>query len=132
MRTKNKDILMICKFCFIRDDKCFSVVSALREYLKSRTMCPEITDESILHHLTAAVGEFVDKDKLLMTLKKFATNDCGAMNCLISFLINAYISLLIDVNVGNIDLSDYVKIREYVNGCEFFEDNPQWWDKIIL
>lgn len=131
MRTKNKDILMICKFCFIRDDKCFSVVSALREYLKSRTMCPEITDESILHHLTAAVGEFVDKDKLLMALKKFATNDCEATNYPVSFLMDVYISLLIDVNVDNIDLSDYVKIREYVNGCEFFEDNPQWWNMTI-
>ena len=130
MRTKNKDILMICKFCFIRDDKCFSVVSALREYLKSRTMCPEITHESILHHLTAAVDEFVDKSKLLMALKKFATDDYGAMNA-VPFLIDVYISLLIDVNVDNIDLSDYVKIREYVNGCEFFEDNPQWWDMTI-
>lgn len=108
------------------------MISALREYLKSRIMCPEITDESILHHLTAAVGEFVGKDKLLMTLKNFATNDCEATNYPVSFLIDAYISLLIDVNVNNIDLSDYVKIREYVNGCEFFEDNPQWWDKIIL
>lgn len=131
MRTKNKDILMICKFCFITNDKCFSVVSALREYLKSRTMCPEITHESILHHLTAAVGEFVDKGELLMTLKNFATDDYGATNA-VPFLIDVYISLLIDVNVDNIDLSDYVKIREYVNGCEFFEDNPQWWDKIIL
>lgn len=132
MRTKNKDILLICKFCFITDDKCFSVESALREYLKSRTMRPEITDESILHHLTAAVGEFVDKDNLLMTLKKFATNDCGGDKLPVSFLIDAYISLLIDVNVGNIDLSDYAKIRKYVNGCKMFEGKPQWWDITIL
>lgn len=132
MRTKNKDILLICKFCFITDDKCFSTESALREYLKSRTICPEITDESILHHLTATVGEFVGKDNLLMTLKKFATNDCGGGKLPVSFLIDAYISLLIDVNVDNIDLSDYAKIRKYVNGCKMFEGKPQWWDITIL
>lgn len=131
MRTKNKDILMICKLWFIKNNKCFSVESALREYLKSRMMCPEITDESILHHLTAAVGEFVNKDELLMMLKKFATDDYMATNYPVSFLIDAYVSLLIGVNVDNIDLSDYVKIREYVNGCEFFEDNPQWWEITI-
>lgn len=131
MRTKNKDILLICKFCFIRNDECFSVESALREYLKSRTMCSEITDESILHHLTAAVGEFVDKDELLMTLKKFATDDYGATNS-VPFLIGIYESLLNNVDVDNIDLSDYTQIRKYVNECKMFEDKPQWWDITII
>lgn len=80
MRTKNKDILMICKLWFITKGSCYDRGSALRDYLKSRTMCPEITDESILHHLTAAVGEFVNKDELLMTLKRFATDDYRATN----------------------------------------------------
>ena len=131
MRTKNKDILLICKCCFIRDDKCFSVESALREYLKSRTMCPEITDESILHHLTAAVGEFVDKDELLMMLKKFATDNYGATNS-VPFLIGIYESLLNNVDIDNIDLSDYTQIRKYVNGCKMFEGKPQWWDITII
>ena len=132
MRTKNKDILMICKFSFIRNDKCFSIESALREYLKSRMLCPEVTDESILHHLTAAVGEFVDKNTLLMTLKNFAADDNMATNYPVSFLIDTYKSLLIDVDVDNIDLSDYGKIREYVNKCEFYGTDPQWWDTILL
>lgn len=131
MRTKNKDILMICKFCFITNDKCFSATSALREYLKSRTMCPEITHESILYHLTAAVGEFVDKSELLMTLKKFATDDYGATNA-VPFLISIYESLLNNVDVDDIDLSDYDKICEYVKECKMLENDPQWWDKIIL
>ncbi len=52
MRTKNKDVLMICKLWFITKDSCYDQESALCDYLKSRTMCPEIADESILHHLT--------------------------------------------------------------------------------
>lgn len=131
MRTKNKDILMICKFCFITNDKCFSVTSALREYLKSRMMCPEITHESILHHLTAAVGEFVDKSELLMTLKKFATDDYGATNA-VPFLISIYESLLNNVDVDDIDLSDYDKIREYVKECKMLENDPQWWNTTLL
>lgn len=131
MRTKNKDILLICKFCYITNDKCFDITSALREYLKSRILCPEVTDESILHHLTAVVEEFVDKNTLLMTLKKIATNDDMATKPPVSFLIDAYESLLINVDVDNIDLSDYIKIREYVNGCEFFSNNPQWWDTTL-
>lgn len=130
MRTKNKDILMICKFCFVRNDKCFSVESALREYLKSRIMCPEITDESLLHHLTAAVGEFVNKNELLIMLKNFATDDYGATNS-VPFLIGVYESLLSNVDVDNIDLSDYVKIREHVNGRKFFSNDPQWWDTML-
>ena len=130
MRTKNKDILLICKFCFIRNDKCFSVKSALREYLKSRTMCPEITDESILHHLTATVDEFVDKSELLMTLKNFATDDYGATNA-VPFLIGIYESLLNNVDVDDIDLSDYDKIREYVKECKMLKNDPQWWDMTI-
>ena len=131
MRTKNKDILLICKFCFIRNDKCFSVKSALREYLKSRTMCPEITDESILHHLTAAVDEFVDKSELLMTLKKFATDDYGATNA-VPFLISIYESLLNNVDVDDIDLSDYDKIRKYVTKNKTDRTVPQWWNATIL
>ena len=131
MRTKNKDILMICKFCFIRDDKCFSVTSALREYLKSRMMCPEITHESILHHLTAAVGEFVDKSGLLMTLEKFATDDYGATNA-VPFLIRIYESRLNNVDVDDIDLSDYDKICEYVTKNKTDRTVPQWWNTTIL
>ena len=66
-----------------------------------------------------------------MMLKKFAADDYMATNYPVSFLIDAYVSLLIGVNVNNIDLSDYTKIREYVNGCEMFKDNPQWWDITI-
>ena len=131
MRTKNKDILMICKFCFIRGDKCFSVTSALREYLKSRMMCPEITHESILHHLTAAVGEFVDKSELLMTLKKFATDDYGATNA-VPFLISIYESLLNNVDVDDIDLSDYDKICKYVTKNKTDRTVPQWWNTTLL
>ena len=131
MRTKNKDILLICKFCFIRNDKCFSVKSALREYLKSRTMCPEITDESILHHLTATVDEFIDKSELLMTLKNFATDDYGATNA-VPFLISIYESLLNNVDVDDIDLSDYDKIREYIIKNKTDKTAPQWWNATIL
>ena len=131
MRTKNKDILLICKFCFIRNDKCFSVKSALREYLKSRTMCPEITDESILHHLTAAVDEFVDKSELLMTLKNFATDDYGATNA-VPFLISIYESLLNNVDVDDIDLSDYDKTREYIIKNKTDKTALQWWNATIL
>lgn len=131
MRTKNKDILMICKLWFIKNNKCFSAESALREYLKSRIMCPEITDESILHHLTAAVGEFVNKDELLMTLKKFATDDYRATNYPVSFLIDVYESLLRDVSIENIDLDDYDKVREYITKNKTDGTAPQWWDITI-
>ena len=59
MRTKNKDILMICKLWFITKDNCYDQESALCDYLKSRTMCPEIADESmqkIKNPLGAVIG----------------------------------------------------------------------------
>ena len=114
MRTKNTDILMICKLWFITKDNCYDRESALRDYLKSRIMCPEITDESILHHLTAAVGEFIDKNTLLITMKEFATDEFHQIDNPVAFLIRTYISLLLDVSVENIDLSDYDKIRKYI------------------
>ena len=131
MRTKNKDILMICKLWFITKDSCYDRGSALRDYLKSRTMCSEITDESILHHLTAAVGEFVNKDELLMTLKRFATDDYRATNYPVSFLIDVYDSLLRDVSIENIDLDDYDKIREYITKNKTNRTASQWWDITI-
>ena len=66
-----------------------------------------------------------------MTLKKFATDDYRATNS-VPFLINIYESLLNNVDVDNIDLSDYTKIRKYVNGCKMFEGKPQWWDITII
>lgn len=108
MRTKNTDILMIFELWFITKDNCYDRESALREYLKSRIMGPEITDESILHHLTAAVGEFVDKPTLLMTMKDFATDE-----------------------FHQIDLSDYEKIREYIIKNKTDRTAPQWWDITI-
>ena len=132
MRTKNTDILMICKLWFITKDNCYDRESALRDYLKSRTMCPEITDESILHHLTAAVGEFVDKPTLLMTMKDFATDEFHQIDNPVYFLIRVYTSLLCDVSIeNNIDLSDYEKIREYIIKNKTDRTAPQWWDITI-
>lgn len=132
MRTKNKDILLICKLWFITKDSCYDRESALRDYLKSRMMCPEITDESILHHLTAAVEVFVDKNTLLMTMKNFATDEFHQIDNPVSFLIRTYTSLLCDVSVEYIDLDDYDKIREYITKNKTDRTAPQWWDKIIL
>lgn len=132
MRTKNKDILMICKLWFITKDGCCDQESALCDYLKSRTMCHEIADESILHHLTAAVGEFIDKNTLLMTMKEFATDEFHQINNPVRFLIRIYISLLLDVSVGNMDLSDYDKIRKYVTKNKTDRTVPQWWNATIL
>ena len=101
MRTKNTDILMICKLWFITKDDCYDRESALRDYLKSRIMCPEITDESILHHLTAAVEVFVDKPTLLMTMKDFATDEFHQIDNPVRFLIRTYTSLLCDVSIEN-------------------------------
>lgn len=131
MRTKNKDILLICKLWFIAKDDCDNRKSALRDYLKSRIMCPEITDVSILHHLTAAVGEFVDTSDLLITMKNFAVNKFYQINPL-NFLIRTYISLLLDVNIENIDLSDYDKICRYVTKNQTNKEAPQWWNATIL
>lgn len=132
MRTKNKDILMICKLWFITKDSCYDQESALCDYLKSRTMCPEIADESILHHLTAAVGEFIDKNTLLMTMKEFATDEFHQIDNPVSFLIRTYISLLLDVSIENIDLSDYDKICKYVTKNKTDKAVPQWWNATLL
>lgn len=133
MRTKNTDILMICKLWFIpKGDYCYDQVSALRDYLKSRTMCPEITDESILYHLTGAVETFVDKSTLLMAMKEFAINDLHKSYNPVRFLIRTYISLLFDVNVENIDLSDYDKICKYVIKNKTDKTAPQWWNTIVV
>ena len=132
MRTKNKDILMICKLWFIEDDSCYDQESALCDYLKSRTLCPEIMDESILFHLTAAVGEFVDKNTLLMTMREFATDEFHQIDNPVAFLIRTYISLLLDVSVENIDLSDYDKIRKYIAKNKTDRTAPQWWNATIL
>lgn len=132
MRTKNKDILMICKLWFITKDSCYDRESALCDYLKSRIMCPEITDESILHHLTAAVGEFVDKPTLLMTMKDFATDEFHQIDNPVRFLIRTYISMLCDVSIENIDISDYDKIREYITKNKMDRTVPQWWNATIL
>ena len=132
MRTKNKDILMICKLWFITKDSCYDQESALREYLESSTMCPENLDESILHHLTAAVGEFVDKDTLLITMKKFATDEFHQVDNPVRFLIRTYISMLLDVSVENINLSDYDKICKYVAKNKTDETVPQWWNTTLL
>lgn len=131
MRTKNKDILMICKLWFITKDSCYDRESALRDYLKSRMMCPEITDESILHHLTAAVEVFVDKNTLLMTMKNFATDEFHQIDNPVRFLIRTYTSLLCDVNVEYIDLYDYDKIREYITKNKTDRTAFQWWDITI-
>lgn len=131
MRTKNKDILMICKLWFITKDSCYDRESALRDYLKSRMMCPEITDESILHHLTAAVEVFVDKNTLLMTMKNFATDEFHQIDNPVRFLIRTYTSLLCDVSVEYIDLDDYDKIREYITKNKTDRTAPQWWDITI-
>lgn len=132
MRTKNKDILMICKLWFIIKDSCYDRESALCDYLKSRIMCPEITDESILHHLTAAVGEFVDKPTLLMTMKDFATDEFHQIDNPVRFLIRTYISMLCNVSIENIDISDYDKIREYITKNKTDRTVPQWWNATIL
>lgn len=132
MRTKNKDILMICKLWFITKDSCYDRESVLCDYLKSRIMCPEITDESILHHLTAAVGEFVDKPTLLMTMKDFATDEFHQIDNPVRFLIRTYISMLCDVSIENIDISDYDKIREYITKNKMDRTVPQWWNATIL
>lgn len=132
MRTKNTDILMICKLWFITKDDCYDRESALRDYLKSRIMCPEITDESILHHLTAAVEVFVDKPTLLMTMKDFATDEFHQIDNPVYFLIRTYTSLLCDVSIeNNINLSDYEKIREYIIKNKTDRTAPQWWDITI-
>ena len=132
MRTKNKDILMICKLWFIKHDSCYDQESALCDYLKSRTLCPEIMDESILYHLTEAVETFVDKNTLLMAMKEFAINDLHESYNPVRFLIRTYISLLLDVNVENIDLSDYDKICKYVTKNKTDSTRPQWWNTIVV
>lgn len=132
MRTKNTDILMICKLWFITKDDCYDRESALRDYLKSRIMCPEITDESILHHLTAAVEEFIDKNTLLMMMKEFATGEFHQVDNPVRFLIRTYTSLLLDVSVENIDLSDYDKICKYVTKNKTDRTVPQWWNTTLL
>ena len=66
-----------------------------------------------------------------MTLKKFATDDYGATNA-VPFLISIYESLLNNVDVDDIDLSDYDKIREYIIKNKTDKTAPQWWNATIL
>lgn len=134
MRTKNKDILMICKLWYVKEwydiSGCSNQVSALKDYLKNYTMCPEISDESLLRHLTGAVEEFVDKHRLLLSIS-------SGLNFLDyeeprDFLIRQYIYLLLDTDCNEIDLSDYVKIQRYVIDSRRKQNKEDiylpWWE----
>lgn len=136
MRTKNKDILMICKLWYVKTDsvECcpfYEQVSALKSYIEEYTMCPQISNQSLLHHLTRAVKEFVSKDKLLSIFESSA-NIYNKHEELIVFLINTYVNLLLDVDCDGIDLKDYIKIQRYVIDSRRKQNKEDiylpWWE----
>ena len=63
MRTKNKDIAMICKGFYVVTNEYRNPISALKDYIKEYTGNAELSSESLLHHLTKAVLEFIPKEE---------------------------------------------------------------------
>ena len=125
MRTKNKDIAMICKGFYVVTDEYRDPISALKDYIKEYTGNAELSSESLLHHLTKAVLEFIPKEELL---REAFTQSSQIGNTEIKprcFLEHLYLRLLSGIAIDEIGVNDYLEIWEYI------EDNRHskkpWW-----
>lgn len=125
MRTKNKDIAMICKGFFVVTDEYRDSISALKDYIKEYTGNAELSSESLLRHLSKAVLEFIPKDELLKMafVQSSRIGDTEIKpRC---FLEHLYLSLLGGISMDKIGVNDYLEIWEYI------EDNRHskkpWW-----
>ena len=125
MRTKNKDIAMICKGIYVVTNEYRDSISALKDYIKEYTGNAELSSESLLHHLTKAVSEFIPKEELLRAAlaQSYQIGDTEIKpRC---FLEHLYLCLLGEIPMDKIGANDYVEIFEYI------EDNRHskkpWW-----
>lgn len=125
MRTKNKDIAMICKGFYVVTNECHNPISALKDYIKEYTGNAELSDESLLHHLTKAVLEFVPKDELLKTAFTKSTLIGTAEIKPRCFLEHLYLCLLSEVSMDDIGVNDYIEIWEYIESDS--NDKKPWW-----
>lgn len=125
MRTKNKDIAMICKGFYVVTNEYRDPISALKDYIKEYTGNAELSSESLLHHLTKAVSEFIPKEELLRAAltQSYQIGDTEIKpRC---FLEHLYLRLLGEIPMDKIGTNDYLEIWEYI------EDNRHskkpWW-----
>ena len=125
MRTKNKDIAMICKGFFVVTDEYRDSISALKDYIKEYTGNAELSSESILRHLSKAVLEFIPKDELLkmafVQSSRIGNTEIKPRN----FLEHLYLYLLSEVPMDNIGANDYLDIWEYIESDS--SDKKPWW-----
>ena len=123
MRTLSKDILMICKVWYNKQN-CKNVQHALKRYIEAYTWCePDIA--TINHFLGHAVKKFIDTNSLINTLREHSESFLHRNEDVKLFLLNTCVSLLQLKEVKDIDLSDYDKIEDYVRNESNTED---WWD----
>ena len=117
MRTKNKDIAMICKGFFVKTNEYRDSISALKDYIKEYTGSAELSSESIL--------EFIPKEELLkmafVQSSRIGNTEIKPRN----FLEHLYLCLLSEVPMDNIGVDDYLDIREYIESDS--GDKKPWW-----
>ena len=125
MRTKNKDIAMICKGFFVKTNEYCDSISALKDYIKEYTGNAELSSESLLRHLSKAVLEFIPKEELLRVAfvqsSRIGNTEIKPRN----FLEHLYLCLLSEVPMDNIGVDDYLDIWEYVESDR--HNKKPWW-----
>lgn len=125
MRTKNKDITMICKGFFVKTNEYRDSISALKDYIKEYTGNAELSSESLLRHLSKAVLEFIPKEELLkmafVQSSRIGNTEIKPRN----FLEHLYLCLLSEVLMDNIGVDDYLDIWEYVESDR--HNKKPWW-----
>lgn len=127
MRTKNKDIVMICKGFYVVTDEYCNPLSALKDYIKEYTGNAELSNESLLHHLTKAISEFIPKDELLKAAFTKSTLIGTTEIKPKCFLEHLYLYLLSEVSMDDIGVNDYVEIWEYIEARKSSHGNVPWW-----
>lgn len=126
MRTLSKDILMVCKYLYNKEN-CRNIQHALKRYIEAYTWCePDV--KTINHFLGHAVKKFIDVTTLVNALKEHSESFWHKTEDPQLFLLNTYISLLQMKTVEDIDLSDYHVIQEYVKNKS---NNKDWWDQFV-
>lgn len=125
MRTKNKDIAMICKGFYVVTNEYRDPISALKDYIKEYTGNAELSSESLLHHLTKAVLEFIPKEELLRAAltQSYQIGDTEMKpRC---FLEHLYLRLLGEIPMDKIGANDYLEIWEYIEDDR--HSKKPWW-----
>ncbi len=124
MRTLSKDILMICKMWYDKDNNT-SVVNALSKYIETYTWCEPDTD-TLNHFLGHAIKKFIDTNTLVNMLKEHSESMTHRNELPKIFILQTYISLLQLKEVSDIDLTEYDKIESYVQNPVV--KNKDWWE----